>query len=315
VIKGRGPLGGGGGIMGNGCTATITKCVVKENRAKDGAGIYDCDGLIEHNTIHDNEAVDIQIPGGPIGDIGIGGGLYGCDGIIVNNTISKNFAFAGGGLVFCDAEIINNPVIGNLAVWGGALYECHGIIRNCSIVANRNVALESCKGTITNCIIWQSPFQFDDCNVPSYCCIENWLGGGEGNIDIDPEFVDPNNGDYHLKSEAGRWDAGLQEWVVDSVTSPCIDAGDPGSDYCGELWPHGGRINMGAYGGTSEASMSLSSVGSAADMNCDDGVDLEDFGELSSEWQKEEVLLREDIDRDGVVSLSDLVMFCEEWMM
>jgi hypothetical protein len=94
-----------------------------------------------------------------------------------------------------------------------------------------------------------------------------------------------------------------------------IDAGDPGSEYCGELWPNGGRINMGAYGGTSEASMSLSDVGSAADMNCDDGVDMEDFGELSGEWQRQEVLLKEDVDRDGVVSVSDLVMFCEEWLL
>ena len=46
-----------------------------------------------------------------------------------------------------------------------------------------------------------------------------------------------------------------------TVTSPCIDAGDPTADWTGELWPHGGRINMGAYGGTPEASMSLSIVG------------------------------------------------------
>ncbi len=43
---------------------------------------------------------------------------------------------------------------------------------------------------------------------------------------------------------------------MDDVTSPCIDAGDPNSDWTGETWPHGGRINMGAYGGTREASMS-----------------------------------------------------------
>jgi len=44
-------------------------------------------------------------------------------------------------------------------------------------------------------------------------------------------------------------------WVVDEVTSPCIDAGN--TDEMGwqnELWPHGGRINMGVYGGTSQAS-------------------------------------------------------------
>jgi len=68
-------------------------------------------------------------------------------------------------------------------------------------------------------------------------------------------------GDYHLKSQAGRWDAGTQGWVKDDVTSPCIDAGDPDADYGDELWPHGQRLNMGAYGGTSEASLSLSTRG------------------------------------------------------
>jgi hypothetical protein len=40
------------------------------------------------------------------------------------------------------------------------------------------------------------------------------------------------------------------------VTSPCIDAGDPASPIGQEPFPNGGRINMGAYGGTAEASLS-----------------------------------------------------------
>jgi len=101
---------------------------------------------------------------------------------------------------------------------------------------------------------------------------------GEGNIDIDPLFaqpgywadvndanivVEPNepnavwiDGDYHLKSEAGRWDPVSKSWVVDDVTSPCIDTGDPNSPVGDEPEPNGGIINMGAYGGTAEASMS-----------------------------------------------------------
>jgi hypothetical protein len=44
------------------------------------------------------------------------------------------------------------------------------------------------------------------------------------------------------------------------MTSPCIDAGDPNSDWTGEIWPHGERINMGTYGGTQQASMSTQTV-------------------------------------------------------
>jgi hypothetical protein len=111
-----------------------------------------------------------------------------------------------------------------------------------------------------------------------------WHSWGVGNIDVDPLFArngqwDPNGtpadanddfwvaGDYHLKSQTGRWDPVAQQWVTDDVTSPCIDAGNEGSDWKNEPWPHGQRINMGAYGGTAEASMSLSRLGSSADPN------------------------------------------------
>ncbi len=96
---------------------------------------------------------------------------------------------------------------------------------------------------------------------------------GEGNMDVDPLFADPGywdpnrtpddpnddfwvEGDYHLKSEAGRWDPNSESWVIDDVTSPCIDAGDPNSPVASEPLPNGGIVNMGAYGGTAEASKS-----------------------------------------------------------
>jgi len=53
----------------------------------------------------------------------------------------------------------------------------------------------------------------------------------------------------------GRWNG--TEWVIDDVTSPCIDAGAPDSDYTNEPADNGGRINIGAYGNTAEASLSV----------------------------------------------------------
>jgi hypothetical protein len=46
--------------------------------------------------------------------------------------------------------------------------------------------------------------------------------------------------------------------VLDKVTSPCVDGGDPDTDTLNEPRPHGKRINIGAYGGTMEASLSPS---------------------------------------------------------
>ena len=83
-----------------------------------------------------------------------------------------------------------------------------------------------------------------------------------------PEPNDPNavwvEGDYHLKSEGGRWDSVSASWVVDDVTSPCIDAGDPNRLVALEPVPNGCIVNRGAYGGTVQASKPPSDLVSGA---------------------------------------------------
>ena len=111
----------------------------------------------------------------------------------------------------------------------------------------------------------------------------------DGNIDADPLFADADNGALRLKSQAGRWNPVTQTWVTDDVTSPCIDAGDPNSPIGHEPFPNGGRINMGAYGGTAEASKSYFGEPPcetivAGDINGDCRVDLIDFAILASHW-------------------------------
>ena len=64
--------------------------------------------------------------------------------------------------------------------------------------------------------------------------------------------------DYHLQSQFGRWNSDTGHWVYDARTSPALDAGDPNSPIGLEPLPHGNRINLGAYGGSPEASHSFS---------------------------------------------------------
>ncbi len=72
-------------------------------------------------------------------------------------------------------------------------------------------------------------------------------------IHIDPQFADPVNGDFHLKSPDGRWNG--SSWVTtDTVYSKCLAHGWPSASYSNEPSPNGGQINMGAYGNTNEAS-------------------------------------------------------------
>ncbi|UCE67211.1 MAG: T9SS type A sorting domain-containing protein, partial [Candidatus Zixiibacteriota bacterium] len=63
-----------------------------------------------------------------------------------------------------------------------------------------------------------------------------------GNIDINPLFRDPDNGDFHL----------MATYCGDTLDSPCIDGGDPNilDSLLDCSWGLGGlRSDMGAYGG------------------------------------------------------------------
>ena len=132
---------------------------------------------------------------------------------------------------------------------------------------------EPAKNTVSfmNSILWESDELFVyDSDVPVDTHIEysnikgGWLGAGNLNVDplfVDPGYWDPNEdswvgGDYHLKSQAGRWNPASETWMKDDVTSPCIDTGDPNSPIGGEPFPNGDIVNMGTYAGTRQASRS-----------------------------------------------------------
>jgi len=173
--------------------------------------------------------------------------------------------------------------------------------------------------------------------------VQGWTGnlGGLGNINEDPLFVepgywnrndtpdDPNDdfwvaGDCHLLSFGWWWDANVERWRWDYVTSPCIDAGNPGTPLGYELsivpmdptnkWGINLRINMGAYGGTSEASMAPHGWALRGDLNNDGIVNLEDFAYQANEWLKSEAEMPGDLNRDGSIDILDLVMLSQEWL-
>ena len=99
------------------------------------------------------------------------------------------------------------------------------------------------------------------------------------------------------------------DWVFDDVTSLCIDAGDPNSTWDGEPWPNGKRINMGAYGGISEASKN----GNIADFDVSGSVNFVDFAEFSNQWMVEENCI-EDLSGNWIVDFIDLEMFVNNWL-
>ena len=196
-----GALPRGGGIYGNATLATIQYNIILGNYAFPpmfpgsgyGGGLYDCDGTIQCNIISGNGASCDE--GGAAG-----GGLCNCDGIIQNNVISDNLASgfgssAGGGLYDCNGTIQNNTIFGNSAGSGAG------------------GGFSDCKGLIINCIIWQNTAgqgaQLHTSSTPSYSCIQDWIGGGTGNISDNPQLVDPAGSDFHLQSESPCKDIGV----------------------------------------------------------------------------------------------------------
>jgi hypothetical protein len=236
----------GGGIY---CSSspTITHCIISncrtENRYEHGAGGIHCQG------------------GSPI---------------IKNCTITKCFGRLGGALgcnygspVITSCEIVNNSASTSGGMW---VYKSKPVIRNClfegnsaggnghTIYCNRSNLTLSCSTIVnntggSNCLylVWGSTLKLENSIVwgnkgaPAEGEIgytftiryTNIQGGweGEGNINTEPMFFDPVNGDYHLQ-----------------LISPCIDSGDPNyqtdlheTDFEGNPRVAGEDVDMGAY--------------------------------------------------------------------
>ena len=319
----------GGGVYNIKSQIKLKDCLFISNNSTYGAGLYlkDSDATINNSTLSNNTA---YYEGGGIystnnetltlknckfrnnSSDSDGGGMHIED---TKNTFLSGCLFTGN-YTHQGSAISNSNSDQNSFV----------TITNCTFAGNSNNSIGTARVnisysrfssyvTIKNSIIWNNIGQVIN-NGGIHAFYSNLQGGweGYGNIDIDPFFVnpgywidtnDPNivvepnepnaiwiEGDYHLKSQSGRWNPNTNNWVQDDVTSPCIDAGDPNSPIGLEPFPNGGYINMGAYGGTSEASKSyfgkpLCETIVAGDINGDCKVDQTDMDILMIHWLEE----------------------------
>ncbi len=162
-----------------------------------------------------------------------------------SNCVLRNFIITGcnttdGGAIYLDNR--SSPTLTNLTITDN-IYGIH--------------AEGGANPDIVNCILWNNTDgDLYHCNARYSCIQDNEAAEGIGNISTDPLFADPGSGDYHLMSRYGRYSPIDGTWPTDSLSSPCIDTGDLEMDQGREQRPHGGRINMGAYGGTPFASWS-----------------------------------------------------------
>jgi len=182
---------------------------------------------------------------------------------ITNNLILGNSTGGCGGAILCEESsvlITNNTIVGNHAKGAGG-----GIFSD-----------DESDVSIRNCILWANGDDLYNCQA-TYSCVEDG-DPGEGNFNYYPHFVSPAGGDYHLAS-----------W------SPCTDTGDPVWEFSNEPEPNGGRINMGAYGNTSEAACRSPDVG---EDGLPDEWEMLHFGHLDHDGQG-------DVDGDGILNVTE----------
>ncbi len=202
------------GISTGGDFALISDNIISENRADRGGGvkISAFHSILRNNIISNNECETN------------GGGVYTdlANILCTGNLITGNRAgSSGGGIYFQrrlkNAHFYNNTVYGNQADWSGG-----GIAGNTGSTTN-----------IQNCIIWGNEAE-ENPQIGMFrgICDNSVVQGGwdgEAIIEENPQFIDPDEGDFDLSDE-----------------SPCIGSGNPFALYNDS---NGNRADIGHFGG------------------------------------------------------------------
>jgi hypothetical protein len=253
----------GGGLYVDFSDATLWDNVITANSAgTDGGGLYffNSDGTFSGNTVKRNSAD------------GYGGGmmLWGHDGTLGGNTVSANSAGEYGGGMFLlgsDATLTNNVVADNQADSAGSGL----LVMNCSPRLTHNTIARNSRGDGSGIYIWKVPSMYGPTSVAltnnilvshtvgitatvdSTAILEatlwgsgSWANGadwgGAGTIITgtpayntwgDPDFVDPDSGDYHIGPGSAAIDRGVDAGVtldMDGEPRPVGEGYDLGAD-------------------------------------------------------------------------------------
>ena len=234
------PNNRGGGISCSDSSPSLANVTLSNNSAEFGGGIY-CEyssPSLANVTISGNSAEYY------------GGGIYcynNSSPSLANVTLSNNSAEFGGG-IFCydnsSPSLVNVTISNNSADWGGGIY------------------CDDSSPSLVNCILWndapQEVYFYEDDSPNSIMIAYSDIQGGEagivtndngtvywedGNIDLDPLFVDAATGDYHLTANSPCIDAGISFFVFEGDTLVDMSA----DEYVGDA-PDMGAFEYGAIG-------------------------------------------------------------------
>lgn len=284
--------GSDSGIYCEGATVQVLNNIIKDNRANFGAAInalrsnvFIAGNRIIQNTSSTSAAVSLNNSSGVIernmieNNVARGSGVSIAAGIelmnnsspIIRNNIIANNREGCGIKAFlpqgATPRIINNTIADNdrggieLAYFGDVS------IKNNIITGNHSYGIYVDSGKIPS-IKYNDVWQNSLGNYGGICPDKT---GTEGNISVDPNFVLAGV-NYHLQPN-----------------SPCIDTGDPTDDFSREPQPNGGRINMGAYGNTPEATSKIDTTAPTTPVVTDEGNFTESKTTLSASWSSQDL--------------------------
>jgi hypothetical protein len=251
----------GGGIYCNNSSPIIHNLTIKNNGVPTatggGGGIclnYNSNSIITNVSINGNFSYHR------------GGGIE-CNGsnpILKNVIINENIAAFGGGGILLTASTItlsnvvinHNEASGGLSPDGGGIYSINSVsvLTNVTIAENTTWGEHGgiyCKDnsnfTLLNCILWNDSSAEIYLENSSIDILYSDIQGGwegEGNIDSDPLFINPDEGDFHLQDTSPCIGAGINEIEISGTWyyAPLFDIeGNPRPD------PAGSMPDMGAY--------------------------------------------------------------------
>jgi len=258
---------GYGGILGNKTRASVSHCIIRDNGPCGATVLKDVHGRVANCLIVENASFH---------DCGVWPVVTGCTEL-VNCTIANNLS---GLEVTNDGLPAGSQVtVRNCIVWGNQ--SAYQLLQRWNSVLPSTLLTEYClvgpaPSTSTGGAAapatrgGSSTRPYGD---PSFVQVGLWgqaagpppVARG-GPITMVKKVVAA--GDYRLRTEGWRWSPQLihgSHWYFDTVTSVAIDAGDPLDGLGEELervphdpegqWGINRAIDLGAYGGTTQASL------------------------------------------------------------
>ncbi len=258
ITNGWGPsmTGGGGIAIFNNSNPILSDLIIIDNFTPvDGGGIY----CVGNSNPH---IKNIQIANNHANFTGGGIFCHNSNPIVENVIISDNFGMFEGGGIWCvydsNPTLINVLITGNSSDFGGGLYcRDNTNMKLINVTFTENNSFSSGSGIyswnsniiLINCILWidtphEEIFSGNNCNIyVAYSDIQNgWEG--IGNINSDPIFVNPGDGEFHLADNSPCIGSGIDEIEINEnwYYAPDFDLeGNPRPD------PAESMPDMGAY--------------------------------------------------------------------